>query len=125
MFFDRPESGERAVLVHLNLSTEADREDPREFEELALSAGADPAEYVFGQRDAPHPRLFVGAGKLQEIKDQVRCEVAIDHLRNDDIKIADLAVKLGFTEPSSFVRSFRSWTGVTPKAYRDNMKAAA
>ena len=67
MFFDRPESGERAVLVHLNLSTEAEREDPREFEELALSAGADPVHYLFGQRDAPHARYFVGTGKLEEI----------------------------------------------------------
>ena len=64
MFFDRPESGERAILVHLNLSSEAEREDPREFEELVLSAGGDPVEYVFGQRTAPHPRSFVGSGKL-------------------------------------------------------------
>jgi GTP-binding protein HflX len=67
LFFERPDSGERALLVHLNLSTEADREDPREFEELVLSAGGDPVEYVFGQREAPHPRYFVGTGKLEEI----------------------------------------------------------
>ena len=36
MFFERPETGERALLVHLSVSTEADREDPREFEELVL-----------------------------------------------------------------------------------------
>jgi len=67
LFFDRPESGERALLVHLNLSSEAEREDPREFEELVLSAGGDPVEFVLGQREAPHPRYFVGTGKLQEI----------------------------------------------------------
>jgi len=72
LFFERPESGERAVLVHLNLSSEADREDPREFEELVLSAGGDPVHYVFGQRDTPHPRFFVGTGKLAEIAEQVR-----------------------------------------------------
>ena len=71
MFFDRPESGERAVLVHLNLASEAEREDPREFEELVLSAGGDPAAFIVGARDAPHPRTFVGSGKLQEIKDEV------------------------------------------------------
>ena len=71
MFFDRPESGERAVLVHLNLASEAEREDPREFEELVLSAGGDPAAFIVGVRDAPHPRTFVGSGKLQEIKDEV------------------------------------------------------
>lgn len=67
MFFDRPESGERAVLVHLNLATEAEREDPREFEELVLSAGGDPVAFVMGARDVPDSRTFVGSGKLEEI----------------------------------------------------------
>ena len=67
MFFERPDSGERALLVHLNLSTETEREDPREFEELVLSAGGDPVDFVFGQRETPHPRYFVGTGKLEEI----------------------------------------------------------
>ncbi|MEH6634872.1 MAG: ribosome rescue GTPase HflX [Halioglobus sp.] len=71
MFFDRPESGERAVLVHLNLASESEREDPREFEELVLSAGGDPVAYVIGTRVTPHPRTFVGSGKLDEIKDEV------------------------------------------------------
>lgn len=71
MFFDRPESGELAVLVHLNLDSEAEREDPREFEELVLSAGGDPAAFVMGSRKTPHPRTFVGSGKLQEIADEV------------------------------------------------------
>ena len=76
MFFDRPESGERAVLVHLNLASEDQREDPREFEELVLSAGGDPAAFVQGSRSAPHPRTFVGSGKLQEIRDEVELHEA-------------------------------------------------
>ncbi len=67
MFFDRPDSGERAVLVHLNLASETEREDPREFEELVLSAGGDPVAYIMGSRDVPDSRTFVGSGKLQEI----------------------------------------------------------
>ena len=67
MFFERPDSGERAVLVHLNLASEMEREDPREFEELVLSAGGDPVTYVMGSRDVPHARTFVGSGKLEEI----------------------------------------------------------
>ena len=59
------------MLVHLNLASEAEREDPREFEELVLSAGGDPVAYVMGSRDAPHPRAFVGSGKLAEIADEV------------------------------------------------------
>ena len=72
MFFDRPESGERAVLVHLNLASESQREDPREFEELVLSAGGDPVAYVMGTRATPDSRTFVGSGKLEEIAAQVR-----------------------------------------------------
>ena len=67
MFFDRPESGELAILVHLNLDSESEREDPREFEELVLSAGGDPAAFIMGSRKTPHPRTFVGSGKLDEI----------------------------------------------------------
>ncbi len=76
MFFDRPDSGERAVLVHLNLASESEREDPREFEELVLSAGGDPVAFVMGARDTPHPRTFVGSGKLQEIMDEVQLHEA-------------------------------------------------
>ncbi|MEZ5567075.1 MAG: ribosome rescue GTPase HflX [Halioglobus sp.] len=67
MFFERPDSGERAVLVHLDLASEAQREDPMEFEELVLSAGGDPVAFIMGARSAPHPGTFVGSGKLEEI----------------------------------------------------------
>jgi GTP-binding protein HflX len=71
LFFERPDSGERAVLVHLNLASESEREDPREFEELVLSAGGDPVAYVMGARAAPDSRTFVGSGKLAEIAAEV------------------------------------------------------
>ncbi|MBT4522243.1 MAG: helix-turn-helix domain-containing protein [Halieaceae bacterium] len=70
-------------------------------------------------------RLLKEDTSYQKIKDQVRCEIAVDHLRRADTKITDLAEYLGFTEPSSFVRSFRGWMGVTPKAYRDSLKHTA
>ena len=76
MFFERPQSGERAVLVHLELGGGGAQEDPRELEELVLSAGGDPVEFVFGQRDRPDPRHFVGTGKLAEIEAAVRAHDA-------------------------------------------------
>ncbi len=68
MFFERPDSGELAVLVHLDLTRSEDCEDPREFEELVLSAGGDPVAFVTGQRSTPAPKFFVGTGKLEELK---------------------------------------------------------
>lgn len=72
MFFERPESGEVAVLVHLDLAAEAEREDPKEFEELALSAGADPVALVVGSRNRPSSQYFVGQGKADEIAEVAR-----------------------------------------------------
>jgi AraC-like DNA-binding protein len=59
----------------------------------------------------------------QALKDEIRCDVAIDKLLNEELSVADLAEYLGFTEPSSFVRSFKGWTGQTPRAYRERIAA--
>lgn len=67
LFFERPDFGERAVLVHLDLNSESEPEDPREFEELVISAGGDPVEFVTGSRASPHAKFFVGTGKLEEL----------------------------------------------------------
>lgn len=69
MFFERPDYGELAILVHLELGSESEPEDPREFEELVLSAGGDPVAFVTGQRTTPNPRFFVGTGKLEELRE--------------------------------------------------------
>lgn len=76
MFFDRPDSGELAVLVHLEFPKHTDPDDPREFEELVLSAGGDPVEFISGQRSSPHARYFVGTGKLEELKQAVQLHSA-------------------------------------------------
>ncbi len=64
--FDRPDSGERAVLVHLSLRS--GQEDLLELKELAKSAGTDPIYVVTGSRKSPDPKYFVGKGKLEELK---------------------------------------------------------
>lgn len=71
MFFERPASGELAVLVHLELATENEPDDPREFEELVLSAGGDPVDFISGHRSKPDSRYFIGKGKLDELKASV------------------------------------------------------
>ncbi len=68
MFFDRPASGELAILVHLEITQSAEADDPREFEELVLSAGGDPVAMLSGARAAPNAKFFIGTGKLEELK---------------------------------------------------------
>ena len=67
--FDRPDSGERAILVHLSL--QVNQEDLYELKELAKSAGAEPVHVVTGSRHRPDPKFFVGTGKLEEIKSEI------------------------------------------------------
>lgn len=66
--FERPEGGERAILVHLNLQGTFDQEDLEEFCDLARAAGAQPVATLTGARQTPEPKYFVGSGKANEIK---------------------------------------------------------
>ncbi len=81
--FERPRSGERAVLVRLGLSAQVDPEDLQEFTQLALSAGAQPVATVTGRRERPDPRFFMGSGKADEVRDVAASEsadiVLVDH----------------------------------------------
>ncbi len=72
MFFDRPDTGELAVLVHLQLAHHKETNDLREFEELVLSAGGDPVALLSGKRDVPHAKYFVGTGKVEELRQMVQ-----------------------------------------------------
>ena len=66
--FERPRSGERALLVRIGLGGPPAAEELSEFEALAHSAGADVLRVVTGTRRAPDPRLFIGSGKAEEIR---------------------------------------------------------
>ena len=69
--FERPRSGERAILVHASASGVPDTDERDEFAELATSAGAVIVDELVSARRNPDPRYFVGKGKLQELKERV------------------------------------------------------
>jgi GTPase len=66
--FERPRTGERAVLVRLGLGAPVDPEELQEFRQLAESAGALPVATLTGRRERPDPRYFLGSGKAEELK---------------------------------------------------------
>lgn len=70
-FFERPQVGERAVLVHVNFHDEDEREELDELRELATSAGAEPVAIIQGSRRGPDSKYFVGVGKAEEIRQTV------------------------------------------------------
>ncbi|GEM_PF-6771311 len=53
---------------------------------------------------------------FSELKDGVRCRLAIERLVRGD-RVEDVAGALGFADPSSFHRAFRRWTGRSPGSY--------
>jgi GTP-binding protein HflX len=73
---ERPDAGERAVLVHLDLNQGALDERLSELELLTASAGASVEAVVAGRRAKPDPALFAGSGKVDEIAETLRAHEA-------------------------------------------------
>jgi GTP-binding protein HflX len=74
LFFERHGGGERALLVHLEGQNPEAREDPQEFQELALSAGADIVSLATVARHQPTAKYLIGSGKVEELRDLVKAE---------------------------------------------------
>ncbi|WP_286261550.1 AraC family transcriptional regulator [Thalassotalea atypica] len=54
----------------------------------------------------------------QQIKDDIRRDLAIYCLYQPNYTIANIAEKVGFTETGAFIRAFKGWTNYTPGNYR-------
>lgn len=60
---------------------------------------------------------------FQQLKDKVRCKLAVDLLVNTDTPMNLVSDELGFTEPCSFTRAFLSWKGTPPSTFRKEQRA--
>ncbi|ANO51636.1 ribosome rescue GTPase HflX [Woeseia oceani] len=65
--FERPKSGERAVLLHASTDGAPDAAEREEFAELARSAGALLVGELVSARRIPDSRTFIGKGKVAEL----------------------------------------------------------
>jgi AraC-like DNA-binding protein len=63
-------------------------------------------------------RLHEEGASYQEIKDQLRRDLAISYLSDSDRSVVDIALELGFSERSAFHRAFQKWTGASPAEFR-------
>ncbi len=62
---------------------------------------------------------------FQDVLSEVRHELARHYLSRTDISAGEISWLLGFQESNSFIRAFRSWTGTTPAAYRQQRAGIA
>ena len=53
----------------------------------------------------------------QEILNNLRKKIALDHLQDPDAHMSDLAFLLGYSDQSAFNNAFKRWTGKTPGQY--------
>ncbi|OIQ32775.1 MAG: hypothetical protein BM562_03200 [Alphaproteobacteria bacterium MedPE-SWcel] len=60
---------------------------------------------------------------FQSILDETRTELALHYLRQDDISVEEISYLLAYSDPNSFYRAFRNWTGMTPLQARARLAA--
>jgi AraC-like DNA-binding protein len=64
-------------------------------------------------------RKLQGEGtSYQTLSDNMRKSVAIEYLRNTDLRIDEIASRCGYQDVSNFRKAFKRWTGVSPSLYR-------
>ena len=86
--FDRPDSGDAAVLVSLDFGEPDYAENLEELHRLAESAGADVLAVIGGRRSRPDAALFAGSGKVEEIASTLLLHRANLVIFNHDLSAA-------------------------------------
>lgn len=77
-----------AILVHVNFHKPAYHEEQAEFVELACSTGVQVMTTITGRGEAPHPKYFIGRGKVDEIRTWVADKQANLVIFNHDLSPA-------------------------------------
>ncbi len=74
--FERPASGERAILVCVGLGRAPEPDRVEEFVALARSAGAQVLDVLAPTRKSADPRFLIGSGKVDELRERVKALAA-------------------------------------------------
>jgi len=93
--------------------------------ERAIAAGlpearsaADVAKVLHVSVRTLQRKLEEAGTTFREVSEALSGRLAISHLANPKVSIAEVAFLLGFSDPSSFNRAFRRWTGEPPGRWR-------
>ncbi|RYX93151.1 MAG: AraC family transcriptional regulator [Comamonadaceae bacterium] len=70
-----------------------------------------------------HRQLKEESASLQQIKDEVRRDRAMDLLHRTRRPLKQVAAAVGFLNEKSFIRAFQTWTGTSPAQFRMNAAA--
>jgi AraC-like DNA-binding protein len=65
-----------------------------------------------------HRKLEAGGASFQQVKDELRRDMALHLLTRGTAPLKQIATHLGFSDQSTFQRAFVQWTGLSPGEYR-------
>lgn len=66
-----------------------------------------------------HQRLEERGVVFGDIVTRIRKNLAMQYIKANELRINQIAYKLGFASASNFSRSFKHWTGCTPKEFKE------
>lgn len=82
-------------------------------------AGADQISRRLGLSKRSLQRRLAEEGmQFKEILEDTRRALALTYLQRHELGMQEIALLLGFRDPSSFFRAFKGWTGQTPQTLR-------
>lgn len=61
---------------------------------------------------------------FQKLVDGTSLEITQHMLKNSAMEVRQIALALGYADPSAFTRAFRRWSGTTPARWRLECDAA-
>lgn len=87
-----------------------------------LPEGGATVSAVAGQLGLSRQSLFrklkAEGATFEEVLDGLRHKLALRYLNGEGLSVKETAFRLGFSEPASFSRAFKRWTGKTPLEVR-------
>lgn len=95
--------------------------EPRNFNEhdkLALPSSFDISTTLNMSEQTLRRKLSLEGISYQQIKDNLRHNLANKLLAIRHITIAQISKQLGYSEPRAFTRAYKQWSGLTPNTYR-------
>jgi AraC-like DNA-binding protein len=76
-------------------------------EAIALAMGV--------SRPTLHRQLKAEGTTYEVLRDELRHRMALYYLKGKKVSVNEIAYLVGFSDPATFFRAFKRWTGTTPR----------
>jgi len=85
----------------------------------------DVAEHFHMSESSFYRHLAEEGARYSDVLDDVRRELAQYHMKQSRLSLLEIALVVGYAEPSAFFRACKKWFGMSPKEYRAGMDRTA